>query len=176
MQARAAILALCATACGHATEVRGLAWTASSEHSRGTIQVQHWASVADFARLVRSAMKRPPQDECIVWFYPDVGGHDPRAFTVTGDGFRLQAQPFCGNDLSELIMVVGASAPWCVPQQGSQSMIYTARDEEHLGNVLTTITKLAGSGVSVYFGVEDWMKLGRGAHRYWRVCSLEHRP
>jgi hypothetical protein len=176
MWARAAILALCAVACGHVTEVRGLVWTKPVEHGRGTIQVQGSASVADFARLVRSVMRRPAQDECIVRFDPDAGGYAPQAFIITGDGFRLQAQPFCGNDLSELTMSVGASAPWCVPPQGSQSVIYTARDEERLGDVLTTITRLAGTGVSVYLGVEDLMRLGRGAHRYWRVCSLEHPP
>ena len=144
------------------------------EHGRGTIQVESSASVVDLARLVRTVMKRPAPDECILSLYPDVGGYAPQAFIITGDGFRLHAQPFCGNDLSELIMVVGAGASWCVPQKGNTSVIYTARDEENLGDVLRTITKLAGAGVSVYLGVEDLIRLGRGAHRYWRVCSLEH--
>jgi hypothetical protein len=119
-------------------------------------------------------MKRPGSDECILFFYPDVGGYAPQAFIVTGNGFRLHAQPFCGNDLAELIMVVGAGASWCVPQKGNSTVIYTARDKENLGDVLRTITKLAGAGVSIYLGVEDLMRLGRGAHRYGRVCSLEH--
>jgi hypothetical protein len=138
------------------------------------IQVESSASVVDLARLVRRVMKRPVSDECILFLYADVGDYAPQAFIVAGSGFRLHAQPFCGNDLSELIMVVGAGASWCVPQKGHASVIYTARDQENLGDVLRTITKLAGAGVSIYLGVEDLIRLGRGAHRYWRVCSLEH--
>jgi len=137
---------------GRSIRELGIEWTAPSRDDLGlgTIQVSS-AGIADFEVIAREAMGRPASDECIFVFGRVSTPPRQGEFMVISGGVRLQAQPYCGYDLTTLLK--DFRIPWCVPQKGDHEVIFAADAFDNADVVIREIAALAQDGFLVYFAI-----------------------